>query len=399
MTRTPVAVFSDHDINTFTDVTTLLDAVTRFAPDGLQLRIYAPAAFDVNTETCFRTAVWQIGRRSRSNRRLTVPNMARLAREVRAQNARIVHIATDGVMGCAGRWLAGRLRLPLVASCQAPPVSAAIDPSLRARMRIGYVRWLYDPCHFVLVPSRAVAASLQSLGRPGARLRRWTRGVDAAAFDPAFASKSVRARWHVDHRHPAIACIADTHGDRILSLLPAIERLLYRHAVAHQFVVLGHGRWTRALVEKCPAAVVLKSPAPHELAIVMASADVALSLAATDPIGSGVLEAQASGLPVVATDDGDAQEAVQEGAAGVISSECRPESIARALVSLLSQPKRRREMSLAARAFAAGRPWPAALEPFFRAWRVASLGSDQSPAHHLPNVLPTQPTRSMTSLS
>jgi len=397
MTRMPVAVFSDHDISTPGDVTTLLEAAMRFAPDGLHLRIYATAAFAIDTETCFTTASWQIRRRSRSDRRLPLPNLALLARQVRAQHATIIHIATNGVMGLTGRWLAGRLRLPLVASCQAPPVSVSSDPTLLERARIGYIRWLYDSSHVILVPSHAVAASLRSLGRPGPRLRVWTRGVDAVAFDPSFASKPLRARWHVDHRRPAIACIADARCDRIVSLLPAVERLLHRHAVAHQFVVLGSGRWTRALVEKCPAAVVLKTPAPHDIAVAMASADVALSLAATDPIGSGVLEALASGLPVVVTDDGDAQETMQ-GTATVVSSACRPESIASALIALLSQPKRRHQMAIAARAFAEGQPWPAALEPFFSAWRVASLGTDQSPAHHLPTVLPTRPTRSATSL-
>jgi glycosyltransferase involved in cell wall biosynthesis len=397
MTRTPVAVFSDHDISTPTDVTTLLDAAMRFAPDSLRLRIYATAAFSIDTETCFTTASWQIRRRARSDRGLLVPNLARLARQVRSQHARIIHIATNGVMGLTGRWLAGRLRLPLVASCQTPPVPATSDPTLLERARIGYIRWLYHACHVILVPSHAVAASLRSPGNPGPRLRLWTRGVDCAAFDPSFASKPLRARWHVDHRRPAIACIADTRCDRIVSLLPAIERLLHRHAVAHQFVVVGSGRWTRALVEKCPAAVVLKTPAPHDIAVAMASADVALSLAATDPIGSGVLEAQASGLPVVVTDDGDAQEAMPEGTTSVVSAACRPESIASALIALLSQQTRRREMGVAARAFAEGHPWPAALEPFFTAWRTASLGTDQSPAHHLPTVLPTQPTRSATS--
>jgi glycosyltransferase involved in cell wall biosynthesis len=65
-----------------------------------------------------------------------------------------------------------------------------------------------------------------------------------------------------------------------------------------------------------------------------------------------ILEAMASGLPVVATDVGGVGEAVREGVTGRLVPAARPEALARAMSEVLADPGLRDRMGRAARALA-----------------------------------------------
>lgn len=68
-----------------------------------------------------------------------------------------------------------------------------------------------------------------------------------------------------------------------------------------------------------------------------------------DPLPTVVLEAMSAGVPVIATSHGGALEMVIDGETGLLVYPGDPEALARAVVSLLHDPLRVREMGMAAR--------------------------------------------------
>jgi len=105
----------------------------------------------------------------------------------------------------------------------------------------------------------------------------------------------------------------------------------------------------------------------EDLAAVYASCDLFLFPSTTDTFGNVVLEAQASGLPVIVTDSGGPRENIIPGETGIVVPGNDEESFLQAINCLLTDPRRLREMGRAARECMQGRSFDHA---FNAAWKM-----------------------------
>jgi len=92
-----------------------------------------------------------------------------------------------------------------------------------------------------------------------------------------------------------------------------------------------------------------------------AHADVFLLPSDQESFGLAALESLASGVPVVASDVGGVAEVVTQGETGWLVPPRNPSAMARAVLSLLADPARRKAMGRAARASALARFRPGPL--------------------------------------
>ena len=88
-----------------------------------------------------------------------------------------------------------------------------------------------------------------------------------------------------------------------------------------------------------------------ELVPCYTAADVYAWPAVREAYGLALLEAQASGLPVVAGREGGVADVVQDGVTGILTPPRDSKAFARAVADLLDHPARRRRMAAAARVF------------------------------------------------
>jgi glycosyltransferase involved in cell wall biosynthesis len=122
------------------------------------------------------------------------------------------------------------------------------------------------------------------------------------------------------------------------------------------------------LRESLPDAVFTGALPRAAVAEAFASADCFVFPSATDTAGNVVLEAQASGLPVVVSGTGGPRENMVAGCTGTVCHRDDANEWANAIAAALSQPTRAR-LSQAARQYALTRTWERAMQPLYRTYR------------------------------
>ena len=203
--------------------------------------------------------------------------------------------------------------------------------------------------------SPELVARIAALGFPAERARVIPYGVDAARFSPGAA---VRGLWRERLGIPAAAPLvlgvgrmATKKGFQVLfAALPAI---LAAHPEAH-VVLAGGGDLLAGLARaaaRWPGRVHLPGPVLHgDLPDLYRAADLFVLPAVHDRKGNVdglpnvILEAMATGLPVVATRVSGIPLAVVDGVTGRLVPEGDVEELARAMGELLAAPERAREM-------------------------------------------------------
>jgi glycosyltransferase involved in cell wall biosynthesis len=224
----------------------------------------------------------------------------------------------------------------------------------------------YGQCGVVLSPSAAADATLGDLGVDPERIGRWDRGVDISRFSPA---KRDPSRFPADRVNVLYAGRltrekgVDLLADAFLSARARDPRL--------HLVLAGGGPEEKRLRARLGrGATFLGWLGGEELAVAYASADLFLFCSQTDTFGQVVLEAQASGLPVVAAAAGGPAELIADGRSGLLCA-ARPEALAGAVAGLAGSRAMRERLARGGLAAIRDRTWEASLGRLAAGWRSA----------------------------
>jgi glycosyltransferase involved in cell wall biosynthesis len=370
------AIFTDNDFDKINGVTTTLTAVLAHAPEDVHPRIYTAAGLGADHPTYFAVPSVGVGIPFYREMKMYVPHWRRYLERVVADGIDVIHLTTPGPMGLVALWVAHQTGLPLVGSFHTD--LSAYTRVLSGSERLGalmreYMRWMYGRCARVLVPSEATRDLLRRAGTAADRIRIWTRGVDTDLFSPDRRSARLREQWRADERRPALLYVGRLSREKGLGLLPDLQASLRRHGVEHRLILAGEGPMESELRAKCPDAIFTGALGRAEVATVFASADLFVFPSQTDTAGNVVLEAQASGIPVVVSDCGGPKENLLPGISGVVCPGTDPETWADLLAPFALSADLRRRSSLQARTYALGRRWDLALMPLFEAYRQLAV--------------------------
>jgi glycosyltransferase involved in cell wall biosynthesis/predicted metal-dependent phosphoesterase TrpH len=299
---------------------------------------------------------------------LGVPGLPDLVEVLAEGSYDLVHVTAPGPAGIAATLMSRITGVPLLASYHTEIATYAgmrsKDGALEALTRAGLGAFYSAPAA-VLSPSPSADASVIALGADPARVGRWERGVDLDRFDPAKADPdALPGEIKVLYagrltREKGVDLLAE-------SFLRAHERDPRLH-----LLLAGGGPEEGELRERLgERATFLGWLSGEELPRAYASADAFLFCSSTDTYGQVILEAAASGLPVVAVAEGGPAALIENRHTGLL---CRPDAdhLAGTLLQLASAPDLRRQLGEAAARAASERSWERSLGQLAAGYRRA----------------------------
>jgi phosphatidylinositol alpha 1,6-mannosyltransferase len=288
----------------------------------------------------------------------------------------LVHITGPGDFGILGFWAAHSLGIPLVASwhtnlhqyagrrldkffARLPTawrnsmVRLGEDLSLDALMRF------YRLPRFTLAPEASMIRLLRDrTHRPAYFL---PHGVDTDFYYPT-------------RRHPRIDSFCIGYVGRLtpeksVRLFAELEqRLLDAGQRNFRLVLIGEGserEWLRKNLQSAELPGILRGDV---LAEAFANMDVFVFPSRTDTFGLVLLEAMASGVPVVVSPETGARVGVEHGLTGFVAQDI--DGFTESVRRLMDSEALRREMSCVARRFACSKAWSGVFQQVYRTYEI-----------------------------
>lgn len=232
----------------------------------------------------------------------------------------------------------------------------------------------YSQCQLVIARSDVYRRELMDhIGLPEAKVRTLQPGVDTAAFstEPTAADAELRGRLGIPPTARVVLYVGRVSDEKNVMFLADAWRAFRKQPRANGvvLVVVGSGELDEFRKRAGRDVFTLGPRYGDDLSAVYRAADVFWTASTTETLGQVILEAQASGVPVIAPDQGACRENVTDGETGLVLPADRPERWAEALGRLLGDPARLRAMGEAARWTTAGKSIEGSYEHYWELHR------------------------------
>jgi glycosyltransferase involved in cell wall biosynthesis len=277
----------------------------------------------------------------------------------------LIHVATEATLGLSTLGHALRHAIPVVSSFHTNFDQYSPHYGLGwAKGTIWrYLRWFHNRTQETYVPSRATIAELRERGFE--RLLLWPRGVDGCLFRSDRPGRLVvRRALGFQAEDVVIAYVSRIAVEKNVGFLADALSRVAAHRPAVRFLFVGDGP-ARSEIERRlgPHARFVGYQSGEDLADHYAAADLFAFSSLTETFGNVVLEALASGLPVVALRAGGIGDIIQPGRTGLL---CAPDAtadeFARAIETLVDDAELRLRTAERARAYALTQSWDAIMD-------------------------------------
>jgi glycosyltransferase involved in cell wall biosynthesis len=356
-----VAIFTDTFVPEINGVAKTLEKLTSYlAKNQIEYRVFAP-----NSKAAV-PAVPHIERFASlpfllyPECRLALPNPIHMKQALEEFQPTLIHVATPLNLGLYGIRYGKKHQIPMVASYH-----THFDQYLRyynvpflQQWLWKYMIWFHRPFHKLFVPSQSTK---DSLIRKGVHhdIELWKRGVNHSIYTPAKRGTKVRETYQIQEKNILLyvgRIAPEKEMEMVLNTFNALPEHLKKDT---HLLIVGDGPLLKAMLEKHKDQRITFTGflEGEELANVYASSDLFLFPSSTETFGNVVLEAMASGLPVIGARAGGVQHLIKHNKNGLLCKEKNLDSFVSATACLLENQSLRSQYSEQAHQYALTLSW------------------------------------------
>jgi len=320
--------------------------------------------------------------------RIATP-VARVEKKVLAFKPDLIHLVNPTSLGIAGLRVALKNSIPVVASYQTDVSGFA------RRWKMGVVsepvfqfyKFIHNRADINLVPSNFTRKQLVAKGFK--RLTVWPGGVDLERFSPKKRTAQWRKKLTGGEEGKVLAIFVSrlSREKRVDLLLP-----IARDIPGLRLAIVGDGPDRKRLerVFKNTPTVFTGYLRGENLAQAYASGDLFVFTGAEETYGNVVVEAMASGLPVIAPNSGGVVDLVDNGKTGLQYPSESPERLFKAVKKLAGDPALLKQMGKAGYKKAQTQSWQNSFDTLFAQYDKALSLPRRAPRDmvdfHLPSI-------------
>ncbi len=290
--------------------------------------------------------------------RLAFPNIFKMKAELQNFSPDIIHVATPFNIGMCGVYLSRKLNIPLVGSYHTDfnYYLKFYHLTFLSSILWKYMKWFHKPFEKLFVPSHE---TLTQLNRHGFRnLEIWPGGVDCQLFHPFYDKNKARDRHGITKKY-LLTYVGRVAPEKDVNTLLAIAKKLPSHINEQiQWCVVGDGPLKEELQKNAPSNMMFTGFLTGEaLAELYAASDLFVFPSPTETFGNVVIEALASGTPVIGANSGGVKNIVKPGVTGYLCEPGNVEEFIKRIILLLEQNELRTQLGIEGRSYALTQDW------------------------------------------
>lgn len=341
-------------------VSLTLNRLVRFLEsDGNQVLIVAPTVTDPPINHAGRLIpVPSVSAPGREEYRLAFGLTDTVKQEILDFKPELIHIATPDITGIQALLLSIEFKIPAVSSYHTHFTSyleyykmSWAEPMLWAALRM-----FYRNCVHVYVPSASMIDSLKT-HRIETDLRIWARGIDTDRFNPVHRDNHWRSELGIGKDQILVTFVSRLVWEKEMSTLRAVFNALHAASPLIKTMVVGDGPAAEELHATMPDTIFLGHQSGTDLSRAYASSDIFMFPSISETFGNVTLEAQASGVPVVAANAQGNKSLIDHGHNGYLVTPRDTAEFTDRILKLVNDGELRMKMSQNALIFAGNFTW------------------------------------------
>lgn len=267
-----------------------------------------------------------------------------------------IHVSTPGTVGLLGLLVARMMNIPVAGTYHTDIpqyVRSLTNDEFLEKAAWSYMIWFYSQMEEVMVPSSGTRDQLHSRGLPLDRMKPLPRWVDTEVYTPDMRNPSFWKSRGIGMGGIVLLYVGRVSREKGLEMLVDAFKQLIAGGAAISLAIIGDGPFRDEMEHSLSGYPVLFTGylAGEQLQRGYASADLFVFPSATDTFGNVVLEAQASGLPVIVSDEGGPRELMLPGETGFVFRAGNTDDLVASVHSMISDPEQLAAMGKSARRF------------------------------------------------
>ncbi|MET3196564.1 glycosyltransferase family 1 protein [Bacillus sp. OAE603] len=354
-----IAIFTDTYVPQVNGVAKTLNRFTNYLNEnGHTFHVFSPedcGAGSTENVTRLKSVPFKIYPECK----ISLPNFSKIKKKIKEFNPDIIHVATPFTIGLCGIQISKKLNIPLVASYH-----TNFDHYLHyykltylESFLWKYLDWFHRSTKKIFVPSKDTLHHLNTKGFNN--LSVWTHGVDCSLFKPAEDQEEIKQKYNITSKY-TICFVGRIAPEKDLDTLTNIMKYSkQRFGNQLTWVIVGDGPKKEEMMKKTGTNQIIYTGylQKNELAEIYSVSDVMVFPSDTETFGNVVLEAMASGTPVIGANAGGVKNIIRDYSTGILCEPKNTLSFCRAIEDCLQQTNMLDRMSKKARDYALTQDW------------------------------------------